>query len=119
VVGDLLVEVVDRFRALDRHDRSATSWQIKLGGRRDASATTGRHGRIVGDVDPPIVGPDRNHAVDYETDDTSERSVEELAGQCRRQLAAYAGALHQSDPGRRGKATLYFADADEPWHEKF
>jgi len=70
-------------------------------------------GRIVGDIDLLLVTPDSYHVIDYKTNDTSQRSVDDLAEKYWPQLEVYAAALHQNDDSRTVHTTLYFADADE------
>jgi len=70
-------------------------------------------GRIVGDIDLLLVTPDSYHVIDYKTNDTSHRSVDDLAEKYWPQLEVYAAALHQNDDSRTVHTTLYFADADE------
>ena len=70
-------------------------------------------GRIVGDVDLLLVTPDSYHVIDYKTNDTSQRSVDDLSEKYWAQLEVYAAALHQNDDSRTVHTTLYFADADE------
>jgi ATP-dependent helicase/nuclease subunit A len=70
-------------------------------------------GRIVGDIDLLLVTPDSYHVIDYKTNDTSQRLVDDLAEKYWPQLEVYAAALHQSDDSRTVHTTLYFADADE------
>jgi ATP-dependent helicase/nuclease subunit A len=70
-------------------------------------------GRIVGDIDLLLVTPDSYHVIDYKTNDTSQRSVDNLAEKYWPQLEVYAAALHQNDGSRTVHTTLYFADADE------
>jgi len=70
-------------------------------------------GRIVGDIDMLLVTPDSYHVIDYKTNDTSQRSVDDLSEKYWAQLEVYAAALHQNDDSRRVHTTLYFADADE------
>jgi len=70
-------------------------------------------GRIVGDIDLLLVTPDSYRVIDYKTNDTSERSVDDLAKKYWPQLEVYAAALHQNDDSRSVHTTLYFADADE------
>jgi len=70
-------------------------------------------GRIVGDIDLLLVTPDSYHVIDYKTNDTSKRSVDDLAEKYWPQLEVYAAALYQNDDSRIVHTTLYFADADE------
>ncbi|MDR5673623.1 UvrD-helicase domain-containing protein [Halalkaliarchaeum sp. AArc-GB] len=70
-------------------------------------------GRIVGDIDLLLVTPDSYHVIDYKTNDTSQRSVDDLAEKYWPQLEVYVAALHQNDDSRIVHTTLYFADADE------
>ncbi|MBC9987869.1 helicase [Haloferax sp. AS1] len=70
-------------------------------------------GRIVGNIDLLLVTPDSYHVIDYKTNDTSQRSVDNLAEKYWPQLEVYAAALHQNDDSRTVHTTLYFADADE------
>ncbi|WP_121823306.1 UvrD-helicase domain-containing protein [Halostella salina] len=70
-------------------------------------------GRIVGDIDLLLVSPDSYHVIDYKTNDTSQRSVDDLAEKYWPQLEVYAAALYQNDDSRIVHTTLYFADADE------
>jgi ATP-dependent helicase/nuclease subunit A len=70
-------------------------------------------GRIVGDIDLLLVTPDSYHVIDYKTNDTSQRSVDDLAEKYWPQLEVYAAALYQNDDSRIVHTTLYFADADE------
>jgi ATP-dependent helicase/nuclease subunit A len=70
-------------------------------------------GRIIGDIDLLLVTSDSYHVIDYKTNDTSERSVDDLAEKYWPQLEVYAAALYQNDDSRTVHTTLYFADADE------
>lgn len=70
-------------------------------------------GRIVGDIDLLLVTQDSYHVIDYKTNDTSERSVDNLAEKYWPQLEVYSAALYQNDDSRTVHTTLYFADADE------
>lgn len=81
--------------------------------RRDEVSVTARFdsGRIVGDIDHLTKTSDAFHVVDYKTNDTSERSVDDLAAHHWPQLQVYAVALHQSDRERNVSLSLYFPDA--------
>ncbi|MEF8894433.1 UvrD-helicase domain-containing protein [Halodesulfurarchaeum sp.] len=70
-------------------------------------------GRIVGDIDHLIVTSDTFHVIDYKTNDTTARSIEELAENYWPQMNAYAAALAQSDRNRSVKLVLYFVDKGE------
>jgi len=95
-----------RDRTIDDESPTTIHEEISVVTRLDA-------GRIVGDIDLLLVAPDRYHVIDYKTNDTSVRSVDNLAEKYWPQLEAYAAALHQNDHSRIVQTTLYFADADE------
>jgi len=69
-------------------------------------------GRIIGDIDLLLVTSETYHIVDYKTNDTTRRSVDDLAEKYWPQLESYAAAVHQNDPRKEVHLTLYFADAD-------
>jgi ATP-dependent helicase/nuclease subunit A len=89
--------------------------ELEVLSRRDEVSVAARfdHGRIVGDIDHLAVTPDAFHVVDYKTNDTSERSVDDLAEHYWPQLQAYAVALHQSIPNKTVHLALYFTEAGE------
>lgn len=70
-------------------------------------------GRLIGDIDLLLVTPVSYHVIDYKTNDTSARSVDDLEEKYWPQLEVYAAALHQNDDSRTIHTTLYVADADE------
>lgn len=70
-------------------------------------------GRIIGDIGLLLVTPDSYHIIDYKTNDTSVRSIDDLVKKYRPQLEAYAAALYQNDDSRTVQTTLYFPDADK------
>jgi ATP-dependent helicase/nuclease subunit A len=69
-------------------------------------------GRIIGDIDLLLVTSGSYHIVDYKTNDTTQRSVDDLAEKYWPQLESYAAAVHQNDPRKEVHLTIYFADAD-------
>jgi ATP-dependent helicase/nuclease subunit A len=69
-------------------------------------------GRIIGDIDLLLTTPGTYHIVDYKTNDTTRLAVDDLTEKYRRQLESYAIAVHQNDPSKQVRLTLYFADAD-------
>ena len=110
--GDLdrIEEYTERclqFRADVVDDESPTTIHEEL-----SVVTRLEAGRIVGDIDLLLVTPDSYHVIDYKTNDTSQRSVDDLAEKYWPQLEVYAAALHQNDDSRIVHTTLYFADAD-------
>jgi ATP-dependent helicase/nuclease subunit A len=69
-------------------------------------------GRIIGDIDLLLTTPGTYHIVDYKTNDTTRLTVDDLAEKYWPQLESYAIAVHQNDPSKEVRLTLYFADAD-------
>ena len=69
-------------------------------------------GRIIGDIDLLLTTPGTYHIADYKTNDTTRLAVDDLAEKYWPQLEAYAVAVHQNDPSKEVRVTLYFADAD-------
>jgi len=70
-------------------------------------------GEISGLIDHLVVTPNGYHVIDYKTNDVEASEVEEKADYYRTQMEAYAIALHQQDPSREVKATLYFTTPGE------
>ena len=70
------------------------------------------NGRIIGDIDLLLTTSGTYHIVDYKTNDTTRLAVDDLAEKYWPQLESYAIAVHQNDPSREVRLTLYFADAD-------
>lgn len=69
-------------------------------------------GRIIGDIDLLLTTSGTYYIVDYKTNDTTRRSVDDLAEKYWPQLESYAAAVHQNEPRKDVHLTLYFADAD-------
>jgi ATP-dependent helicase/nuclease subunit A len=69
-------------------------------------------GRIIGDIDLLLTTSGTYHIVDYKTNDTTRRAVDDLTEKYWPQLESYAAAVHQNDPSKEVHLTLYFADAD-------
>lgn len=65
---------------------------------------------LIGDIDHLVVTPDRYHVIDYKTNQLSTRSQEELAEYYWPQLMTYAVALHQNDPSKDVRLSLYFTE---------
>lgn len=76
-------------------------------------------GRIVGEIDLLLITDDQFVVLDYKTDDTSTRPVDDLTEKHWPQLEVYAAALAQSDPNRTVEMLLYFTDADEERRREF
>jgi ATP-dependent helicase/nuclease subunit A len=69
-------------------------------------------GRIIGDIDLLLTTSGTYHIADYKTNDTTRLAVDDLAKKYWPQLESYAVAVHQNDPSKEVRLTLYFADAD-------
>ncbi|MFC7079511.1 PD-(D/E)XK nuclease family protein [Halorussus caseinilyticus] len=76
-------------------------------------------GRVVGEIDLLLVTDERFVVLDYKTDETSTRSVDDLAEKHWPQLEVYAAALAQSDPNRTVETVLYFTAADTERRQEF
>jgi len=88
---------------------------LEITSRHDELAVVARFDsvRMIGEIDHLAIIDNVHHIIDYKTNDTSKRAVDALAMHYRPQLEVYAAALHQADPTKTIRGTLYFTDAAE------
>ncbi|WP_423743111.1 UvrD-helicase domain-containing protein (plasmid) [Haladaptatus sp. SPP-AMP-3] len=114
---DLIVEYAERGLStrealVKSYDPNTIHEEVSVIARFDA-------GRVVGEIDLLLVTDERFVVLDYKTDETSTRSVDDLAEKHWPQLEVYAVALAQSDPNRTVETVLYFTDADTKRRQEF
>ncbi|MFC7079429.1 PD-(D/E)XK nuclease family protein [Halorussus caseinilyticus] len=97
---------------VESYDPNTVHEEVSVVARFDA-------GRVVGEIDLLLVTDERFVVLDYKTDETSTRSVDDLAEKHWPQLEVYAAALAQSDPNRTVETVLYFTAADTERRQEF
>lgn len=75
--------------------------------------------RLVGEIDHLAITDWAYHIIDYKTNDLSDQNLKDLQQSYRPQLQAYAVALHQNDPSKSVRASLYFTDAASTYTIEF
>ena len=68
--------------------------------------------RLIGEIDHLAITDCAYHIIDYKTNDLSDQRLKDLQQSYRPQLQAYAVALHQNDPSKSVRASLYFTDGE-------
>jgi len=76
-------------------------------------------GQIVGEIDLLLVTDEQFVVLDYKTDATNTRALDDLADKHWPQIEVYAAALAQSDPDRTVETVLYFTNADVERRQQF
>jgi ATP-dependent helicase/nuclease subunit A len=114
---DQIVEYAERGLSarealVESYDPNAVHEEVSVVARFDA-------GRVVGEIDLLLVTDERFVVLDYKTDETNTRSVDDLAEKHWPQLEVYAAALAQSDPNRTVEAVLHFTAADTERRQEF